>query len=97
MTRQQMIEAIRETCIAANPSKDWDTVYAHLGLADVLVAIEYCLRDRFESQPNADLLSNFQEGLWSITRELIKKYNLRADDFTQQSDETITFLYELLK
>ena len=59
-------------------------------------AIEKHIRQRFESQLNADLLSNFQEGLWGITKDLIKKWNLENDTLEAQTQETKAFLTDLL-
>lgn len=64
-------------------------------IAVVLRAIENHLRTKFESQPNADLLSNFQEGLWTLTKDLLHKWNLKVD-YDQQSEECKQFIGSLI-
>lgn len=94
------LEIIRAVCTKAKwPAIDLEIYHDDGGpfhLADVLLALEKNLRDRFERQPDADLLANFQEALWLHTKDLIQKgWNLRADDLEQQSPETLAFLAQL--
>lgn len=98
MTRQDKIEAIRTACVKANPNKDFRYCWecdegAKARLADVLNAIMHTERivciasnERFE-------VLNKDTNQWE---PVFRVWCLTADDLTQQSDETIDFLYSLL-
>ncbi|HKQ06151.1 MAG TPA: hypothetical protein VJ464_13530 [Blastocatellia bacterium] len=103
----EKLETIRQACIKANPDifiegcesgKEncdcwWHKNYPPDGnkyrpicLADVLLAIEGKSYDGWPA------------GYQLITsRNIRRPWNPRTDDLTQQSEETINFLYELLQ
>lgn len=101
MTRDEQLNLIRSKCIAANPDKGW--VVAGLEgfnywknkplpvrLADVLLAVNY---DHL-----APLAEERRERVKDLTvAEIVSRWNLRQDDLTEQSDECILFLSNLLK
>lgn len=98
MTTEEKVEAIRQACIKANPEidttywispkdpyegiEDCKEVTRPIRLADVLLAKECINRAR-------EMYNRY-------TYETVEKWNLHADDLTQQSPETIDFLYGLL-
>jgi hypothetical protein len=102
MERQEQIELIRQKCIGANPEK-WEPcihckkLNRHLDkcidqrpptirLADVLLAI---------SDPAVIITSH--KGEFRHMGVEAAYWNLRKDDLTEQSDETLALLAELLK
>lgn len=91
------LQLIREKCIAANPHRkegwDWDSGrpegsgymdHAPCRLADVLLAIETSEGKVYDRAVNESMATALN--IW----------NLRADDLEKQSEDTITFLAELL-
>lgn len=91
MTKQEKLEAIRGVCVKANDEiiVEGDIIYRLgkedrdcLHLADILLAITPHLT-------NSDY-DNDKD------RKIIDLWNLRNDDLTDQSEQTITFLYDLL-
>jgi hypothetical protein len=108
MIKYEQLSFIREKCIVANPEIGNDYSVAAIGgrlrntservwnakavqgrpirLADVLLAINATLRK--------------ERGTISLDENSVKLilfWNLRADDLEKQSEETISFLAELLK
>jgi hypothetical protein len=109
----EKLELIRQACIAANPNRRWEDLgncKRHWAddfsqtcscppdserklpcrLADVLLAIKsthYALDSEGEFMLHAD-------GSWHYAGPI---WNLRNDDLSQQSNECIEFLYDLLK
>jgi|SRR5580765_6942954 len=106
MNQTDKLNFIREKCIAALGGED-NNLHAFkivtgdesVGLADVLLAIEYSLF------PGTIEFSTYGDDFHIGTYEkpdregYYKKayWNLRADDLQKQSEETISFLYHLLK
>lgn len=98
MSRQENIEIIRKACIAAKPELAADRYIEVsdygvemqfeniIGLADVL-----CLPDTPEM-----LAATEQENALACFR-FLRMWNLRKDDLTEQSDETLAYLVALLK
>lgn len=93
MTKKQMIEAIKDACGRAlgydDPTFIQDSDYT---LSHVLLAIRHA--------PNGIASCRGSDGDLLIVRPSIGHefiWNLRADHLTQQSDETIRFLFSLLK
>lgn len=108
MTTQQQIDFIRQKCIEANPEinsgqflQEWSieeintnprvAVVRPIRLADVLLAIGkktthdfgyYCCDNGVIAQTGSGAKAN---------------WNLRKDDLTEQSDECIIFLADLLQ
>ena len=108
MTRQEQLDLVRAACIEANPSdptlRDQNSGQglqikrAHgrpVRLADVLLAIE---------RSDHDELYSVGEGGWFYQDTLQGDgyanmdvlWNLRKDDLTEQSDECVSFLAQLL-
>lgn len=108
MTHEQKIQFIQERCIKANPEKGWWSAAEGLReyefrLADVLLAIKekqgtsstffvnpYGLFYSFEG-------TDFKSGSTATVKYLHLGWNLLKDDLSQQSEETVSFIYELLK
>lgn len=93
-TNEQKIEAIREKCVAANPEKEWilgdERNYdAPARLADVLLAIKL-------SFDGGTLTGRLEETKQAIHDLADFRWNLRVDDLSLQSPETINFLFEIL-
>lgn len=97
--KTEQIAAIRAKCIEAHPEIDHIQEAAPgrsealidgrpIRLADVLLAWE----TKYEELPD-QTIGRGMEQLWSI----YCKWSLRADDLDQQSDETISFIHDLLK
>lgn len=111
MTIQDKIKLIREKCIAANPQKKWrddERCHRHL-VQDESVHDCYCVNEPVRL---ADVLLSIAErigfatvkelginsfGEFFFSDNIKERWNLRADDLEKQSEETINFLYELLK
>jgi hypothetical protein len=76
---------------------DWGIIGRPIRLCDVLLAIDKSVVKEaysFKMYANGYMwLENIPDG--GTRQDAI--YNLRADDLTQQSEECISFLYELLK
>lgn len=106
MTHQQKLEAIRWACVKANPKqlKEGDdprsVLIRNIGLADVLLTIRGKI-ERKETviisgemvvrQPRSgDPLRNMLE--WFFYR-----WDLRNDDLSKQSEETVDFIHGLLE
>lgn len=103
MTREQQLALIREKCIAVNPSRVWwsadgpeegnAAIWEPVRLADVLLAIgdreriHVGGRGRFFTFKGDDMRDMVGGRFW----------NLRKDDLTEQSDECLAFLAELLQ
>lgn len=97
MTTKEKIEAIRQACIKVNREREWKDFVAvgapwkdsPCRLADVLLAIKL-----FSISITAC------RGYFAKNGVIPKgdvKWNLRTDDLAQQSEETIDFIYELVK
>jgi hypothetical protein len=65
------------------------SIARHIRLADVLLAME----GTGQKTKTADRLINLHDNCWGQD----VRWNLRADDIEKQSEETISFLYELLR
>lgn len=94
MTRQQQIEIIRKACAAANPQveilmgQEMSVYYIRpIRLADVLSAI-----GNVDARVKVD-----GDKLKVFADETMLTWNLRKDDLTEQSDECVEFLAEILK
>jgi hypothetical protein len=94
---ENKLDLIRQKCVGANPVKwkDWDTFeYAEFRLADVLLAIQ---------NTRVQLAFYGADQLWIVESKaglpgrVSTKWNLPEDDLMGQSEETINFLYELLR
>jgi hypothetical protein len=98
----EKLQFIREKCIAANPDKIWEVAYDDIyrriepcRLGDVLLA--------FQGQGIATKMAIDENGYFylfaggSFGREDECSWNLRADDLEKQPEETISFLYDLLR
>ena len=92
------LQTIREACIKANPKKEWEEYFPdagdHRGVAvDIpcrLAAVLLAIDEKFVEE---------NSGNWGVEEtqsKLVKLWNLRNDDLSQQSEETINFLYDLL-
>lgn len=112
MTHQEKIEAIRKACAKANPEIIvegcesgispcacwWHKNYPPDGnkfrpirLADVLLAIDdKSSRERY----TVDCLGGFKK---VGTKWIICNWNLRKDSLEEQSEETVAFIYDLLR
>lgn len=102
--RHQQLTLIRQKCIEANPEiaerrldaeKTWDGATVNIfdnkiRLADVLSALENTSHYLEINQLGHFTFKGVTGGEWG-------EWNLRKDDLTEQSDETILFLYDLLK
>lgn len=97
--RAAQLEAIRAKCIEANPDREWievgdvvntDDSFAPVRLADVLF-----IRKAFWS-PRAASPENRRQATYEAL-EIVQKWYLSRDNLTKQSDETITFLADLLR
>lgn len=98
--REQNIEVIRKACIAANPEimeLKFGEFVTSLGsgedtrpirLADVLLVIE----GRFSE---AEIIT--KDPYYETFGDIISRWNLRKDSLTDQSDECLAFLANLLK
>lgn len=100
----QQLAEIRAKCIEANPEKVWDHKTYHdydvtpiIRLADVLYAVGE------KDDTGLGLLTVTGGGLMQYSENVTVKhsprrvfYDLRADDLTQQSHETIAFIHSLL-
>lgn len=100
--RDDQIKLIRQKCIEANSTKEWNwhcparktcsvDFEEPVRLADVLLAIpQLWVQPKIERKDDYRYINNgvFSTGI---------KWNLRKDDLTEQSDETIAFLADLLK
>lgn len=99
MTREQNIQLIRERAVEANPEirgrwgiDDTPPIERGVRLSDVLLAME--------GKPAYDRVVVTTSGHIMDFEGVVPpnaKWNFRKDDLTQQSDETISFLAELLK
>lgn len=91
------LETIREKCVAANLDEFEFGIPRPIRLADVLLAIgDIGLASMNIAAPNIDYgKASFIWEPFSSGKHFI--WNLREDDLSKQSEETIDFLYELLK
>jgi hypothetical protein len=109
MTRDEQLAAIRQKCIAANPNilccdvcgKEYqDSCFInHAGqkmrrpirLADVLLAmIAHSHYPKMETSGTALVF-------FALDNEtVLGTYDLRTDDLTQQSEETVAFIHSLI-
>jgi hypothetical protein len=89
MIREQNIEAIRKACIAKQ-SKLTEIVHwkRPIRLADVLLAAIEC--DLEKIYPNEKF------PFTKVSATIVALWNLRKDDLTHQSDETLSFIASLL-
>jgi hypothetical protein len=91
MTHQEKLEAIRKACVEANPKREWTMIVgggwteSPVRLADVLLAMDAKLKTPFFETAND----------WE--RFLFIKWNLYKDSLEEQSEETVAFIYDLLK
>lgn len=103
LTREEMLAGIRDAVIKANPEIECDHAahgkQAHfcverpIHLADILLAI-----NNSEIEKARDISLEILNGyLVFWPKPSTARYNLRQDDLTLQSDETILFIYQLLK
>lgn len=98
--RDEQIEAVRKACIAANPDIkilfQEPNIYESgaIRLADMLLAVGDAWRKDLDVAMQS--LPRYRAALNRNIVEVIKRWHLRADDLTQQSDETIEFLAGLL-
>jgi hypothetical protein len=95
MNLEQQLADIRAKCIEANPEKDWTriTVDEPCRLADVLLAMDsnnVAVKDTGAILVRDPETYNFG---WEKPHPV---WNLRTDDLTQQSPETIAFIHSLL-
>lgn len=94
----ELIERIREKCVEVNPEKDWYPTEAGrytspepCRLADVLLAMKVPAKD------DEDFVSINQFGNFSLTgQHSVLFWNLREDDLTKQSPETLVFIGKVL-
>lgn len=104
MTRTENIELIRSKVIETNPEKEWTTGDTRnydtpARLADVLLAIG----NKYSIQGSGHFMWYGQDDDESIGWNEIwhdgqrRVWNLHRDDLDKQSDETITFIADLLK
>jgi hypothetical protein len=105
MIQSDKLNFIREKCIATNKEKfcgrarcsGEKCLNATIRLADVLLAMEQS-RKRDGSEWLVMFTGEFRYvNVLHHSLERHPKWNLRADDLREQSEETINFLYELLK
>lgn len=100
MTHEEKIAAIREACIAANPTKEWEyteqdgsgryyKVVERCRLADVLLALQSVKHWRITRA------AQFSIPQGRLRRGAYVDWNLRNDNLTAQSPECIDFLFEL--
>jgi hypothetical protein len=104
MNKQYKINFIRQKCVGANPEIVKRTAVVQVGkltvmgientirLADVVLAVK---------SMHVEKLKHSAEYYMAITPlfgiNATPQWNLRADDLEKQSQETTSFLYELLK
>ena len=100
--KQTNLEIIRQKCIEANPEpyknlvRDNATNFATIRLADVLLAI-YTKLAREENIKSERIRGMQQRNRYgALVDVLLDKYDLRKDDLNDQSEETITFIAQLL-
>lgn len=111
MTHQQKLEAVRQKCIVANPaiksrlhiSRNGALRCRNCGEPDDYENHGKC--EKGEERPirladaiNALRVANIHEDDWKEELcKLVNKWDCRTDDISSQPEETINFLYELLK
>ena len=87
---QKKLAAIQQKCVEANPeieNKRWGTERP-IRLADVLLAVQ---KQEYGGSPEFRYTcEKLTSGAWHV------HWNLRKDDLTEQSEECISFLYDLL-
>lgn len=91
MTREEQLQLIRQKCVEANPeikNRVHSAFGAIIRLADVLLAIEQTEHWR---------KGTFLRERKTTIHDVYERWNLRKDDLTQQSDECLQFLADLLK
>lgn len=105
------LETIRQKCIEANPGlKDQcaaeecsqcqhNPVVRPIRLADVLLAIDKFHGNMFVDEVGCFVKPKRKEFTYNyiIKNDQNVKWNLRQDDLSKQSEETVNFLAELLK
>lgn len=100
------IETIREACIKANADlvelNGAEIPSRPIRLADVLLAIEEDKQVVISKEDDGAYFGKVSNGDTRYEHDISIRWspafwNLRADDLTQQSEETINFLYDLLK
>ena len=98
---QDKLQLIRQACIEANPGKEWYTrwstaVQVHPAtLVDVLLAIHAVNPYSYFVDIRGDFWKWVNMDVAPIRNEHVR-WNLREDDLTKQSPETIDFLYDVL-
>lgn len=110
MTRQEQLDLIRDACIEANPDKEWIrcavgdcTVHiSKIGLADVLFAIGKKERGHLFARADGKTVvffvwNKFGDANCHAVEPTYKEWNLCNDDLTDQSDECVAFVAELLQ
>jgi hypothetical protein len=98
--RDQQLEAIRAACIRANPHISERSI----GAVDEDTGTDMWVRDDTIRLADVLMLPDTSEMLNATDEEnatvcfrFIRMWNLRKDDLTEQSDECVAFLYNLLK
>jgi hypothetical protein len=105
--RPQYLQSIREACIKANPEKNWKgfkygklgVINATCGLADVLLAIwkaNPANRTNITVESSGQFIYITYDDAGAY-KNAGPEWNLRKDDLTEQSDESLAFLADLLK
>jgi hypothetical protein len=94
MTRDEKLQAIKEKCMTANPGRVWVCSEKCHGcmdvrLADVLLTLKASSE---QDELNLGLPLELHHGV----KGLLAKWNLRWDDLSEQSDETIDFIHSLI-
>lgn len=96
MTRSEQLEAIRAAVEKAEPEDSrWKVICADeevVRLADVLLAL-----GQLKKPYRRPFLVTERGEFVDVNFNLRSTWNLRQDDLSQQSDECVAFLYELLK
>lgn len=107
-TKKENIEIIRKACVAANPQVgNYDVcpcgmsdcqnfrdgrIDAPIRLADVLLAVPH-----LKPKDHRNIVRGQAESVGNVGfMTVICEWNLRKDDLTEQSDECLTFLADLL-
>lgn len=96
-TQQEKLEVIRQACIKANPEKD--ILIPTFILSDVLLAIDKkhkMANGYVEYLVGCNGAFYSQESLCESQHELAY-WNLLKDSLSNQSSETIEFIYQLVK
>lgn len=95
MTKQEQLDFIRSRCIAANPEIEERSRFNRLHevrvlpirLADLLLAIDGLTAGKVPGNDFAYIRKGNVRSKWLLTK----------DDLTEQSNECVSFLYDLLQ